>query len=111
MVEEQTILASERLRDDLIEFRRLIRAAYRPSTRQVTADYHRKQATRIAETWLVEIAADQGLAIAIGPGILGDLSVHFQRVLTFAEHATTLLVTRPNSEPSWITTQWRLYYR
>lgn len=88
MVEEQTILASERLRDDLVEFRQLLRTGYRPATRQVTADDHRKQAARLAETWLVEIATDQGLSVAIGPAILADLSVHFQRVLTFAEHAT-----------------------
>ena len=89
MVEEQTILASERLRDELLEFRRSLSTRYRPATRQVTADDHRKQAARLAEKWLVEIALDQGLAVAIGPATLADLNVHFQRVLTFAEHATT----------------------
>lgn len=89
MAEEQTILASERLRDDLLDFRRLLRARYRPATRQVTADDHRKHAANLAERWLVEIAHDQGLAVAIGPAVLANLNVHFQRVLTFAEHATT----------------------
>jgi hypothetical protein len=38
---------------------------------------------------LVELALNQGLGVAIGSATLADLNVHFQRILTFAEHATT----------------------
>lgn len=89
MIDEQAILAAERLRDGLTEFRRLLRARYSTGSRQVAAEEHRKQAARLAETWLVELATNQALGVAIGSTTLADLNVHFQRMLTFAEHATT----------------------
>lgn len=91
MVDEQTILASERLRDNLAEFRRLLRARYRAANRQVTSADLRARAAQLAETWLVEIATDKEIAAAIGSATLADLNVHFQRILTFGEHATTRL--------------------
>jgi hypothetical protein len=89
MVDEQIILAAERLRDDLVEFRRLLRARYSKASRQVATEEYRTHAARLAETWLVELATDQGVGVAIGSTTLADLNVHFQRILTFAEHATT----------------------
>jgi hypothetical protein len=89
MVDEQVILAAERLRDDLTEFRRVLRTRYSAASRQVAAEEHRIHAARLAETWLVELAIDQGLGVAIGSAGLADFNVHFQRILTFAEHATT----------------------
>jgi hypothetical protein len=88
MVHEQTILASERLRDDLLDMKKLLRSRYASASRQVTADEHRTMAARLAETWLVEIATDPEVAVAIGTSTLGDLNIHFQRILTFSEHAT-----------------------
>jgi len=35
------------------------------------------------------MATDQAVGIAIGSATLADLNVHFQRILTYAEHATT----------------------
>jgi hypothetical protein len=89
MVDEQVILAAERLRDDVSDLRRQLRARYASPSQQVAAAEHRTRAAHLAETWLVELATDQGLSIAIGSAALADLNVHFQRILTFVEHATT----------------------
>ncbi len=89
MVDEQIILASERLRDDLSEFRKAIRSRCASATTQVRSDDLRTCAAQLAEKWLVEIATDHNVAVAIGSGVLADLNVHFQRILTFADHATT----------------------
>lgn len=89
MVDEQVILAAERLRDDVSDFRRQLRAQYPLASRQVAAAEYRARAAHLAETWLVELATDQGLGVAVGSATLADLNVHFQRILTFAEHATT----------------------
>jgi hypothetical protein len=88
MIDEQAILVAERLRDDLIDFRRRLRSRYPGASRQVAADEYCEQAARLAETWLVELGTDQEVGAAIGSAVLGDLNVHFQRILTFSEHAT-----------------------
>lgn len=89
MVDEQVILAAERLRDDMAEFRRFLHARHSPASRQVTKEEYRTHAARLAETWLVELATDEGVGVAVGSATLADLNVHFQRILTFAEHAIT----------------------
>jgi hypothetical protein len=88
MIDEQFILTAERLRDDLADFGRSLRERYSKKSRPVSGDEHRKLAARLAETWLVELATSQEFAAAIGAAVLADLNVHFQRMLTFAEHAT-----------------------
>jgi hypothetical protein len=89
MIDEQAILVAERLRDTLVEFRHTLHARYKTKSQQVSSEEHRKQAARLAETWLVELAPNQALGLAIGSATLADINVHFQRILTFAEHATT----------------------
>ena len=69
MVDEQVILIAERLRDDVSDFRRLLRNKYKKPSRQVTGDEDRKRAARIAEIWLVEVATNDGLGVAIGASI------------------------------------------
>lgn len=88
MINEQTILGAERLRDDLLEFRKTLRSRYKGKTAQVSSETLRETAARLAERWLVEISADPELGPAIGASVLADMSVHFQRILTFSEHAT-----------------------
>jgi hypothetical protein len=87
MIDEQIILTVERLRDELGNFSKLIHSRYRKES-QVSASECRAQAARLAETWLVELATNQEVGITIGEAALADLNVHFQRILTFAEHAT-----------------------
>jgi len=89
MIEEQVILTAERLRDDLTDFRRRLRDRYPKVSRQVTSDEDRKIAARVAETWLVGLATNADVGAAIGAALLAGLSVNFQRLLTFSEHATT----------------------
>jgi hypothetical protein len=89
MIDEQSILAAERLRDDLVDFRQQLRDRYPDASRQVSAEQLQKLAAHLAETWLVELATNHAVGIAIGSATLADINVHFQRVLTFAEHATT----------------------
>lgn len=88
MISEQTILSAERLREDLDELKRGLRQRYSKKTSQVTFEALRNQAARLAEIWLVEIATDSEAAEAIGSEMTSNLSVHFQRILTFAERAT-----------------------
>jgi hypothetical protein len=88
MLDEQTILTAERLRDDLADFRSELRNQYTSKSRPVSAERHRKTAAQLAETWLVEVATNQAVGVAIGSAALADLNVHFQRILTYAEHAT-----------------------
>lgn len=89
MIDEQAILTAERLRDDLLEFRQRLRNRYPKVSRQVASQDDRKIAAQLAETWLVELATNPDTGAAIGAATLADLSVHFQRLLTFSEHATT----------------------
>jgi hypothetical protein len=89
MIDEQTILTSERLRDDLLELRKSLRSRYPKKSKQVVSENPRSQAARLAETWLVELVTNDEVAIAIGSATIADLSVEFQRLLTFSEHATT----------------------
>lgn len=89
MIDEQTILTAERLRDELTNFRAVIRKRYVSASSQVASDDLRQQAARLAEKWLVELAIDDAVAAALGQSTLADLNVHFQRLLTFGDHATT----------------------
>ena len=87
-MDEHTILAAERLRDELTELRSTLRKKYK-SNSQVTSDRFRQQAASLAEKWLVGLGTDDEVNLALGDPVFADLNVHFQRVLTFSEHATT----------------------
>jgi hypothetical protein len=87
MIDEKTIVTVERLYNDLQEFRSALRKRYRPDS-QVSAEDLRIRGARIAETWLVEIACQSQVTQTVQSECLGDLNVHFQRILTFSEHAT-----------------------
>jgi hypothetical protein len=87
MIGEQTILAAERLRDELTDFRSTLRKRYHTNS-QVTSEKLRHQAAALAERWLVELGADGEVNLALGDPVFADLNVHFQRLLRFSEHAT-----------------------
>ena len=87
MLDEQKILTAERLRDDVADFRKALRSRY-SAKRQVTSEDLRKKAAVLAETWLVELVPDEHFVIAVGATTVADLTVHFQRILTYSEHAT-----------------------
>jgi hypothetical protein len=89
MIDEQVILTAERLRDDLVDLRKTLRSRYPKASQQVVSDDPRRRAARLAETWLVELATNDEVGLAIGSGTVADLNVEFQRMLTLSEHATT----------------------
>jgi hypothetical protein len=88
MINDQVVLSVERLRDALGDLKQQLRQKYRGADRQVTATDIRETTARVAESWLVELATVSDVAEALGPAALADLTVHFQRLLTFAEHAS-----------------------
>lgn len=87
-MDEQLILAAERLRDDLTQLRTDIRSRYRQKSSQVVARPIKDRATGLAEIWLTELAPNDEVADSIDSDYLADLTIHFQRLLTFAEHTT-----------------------
>lgn len=89
MIDEQTILAAERLRDDLSNFKVAIGQRYRPASRQVQSDELRGEGARLSEKWLVELAPIDDVLAALSEATVATLNIHFQRILTFSEHATT----------------------
>lgn len=87
-MDEQLVLSAERLRDDLTRLKAHLKSRYKAKGTQVVAKGVKDLALSLAETWLTEIAPRQEVAVAIDSDYLADLTVHFQRLLTYAEHAT-----------------------
>jgi hypothetical protein len=88
VIDEDFILALERLRDEMIDFRSEIRRRYESPNRQVTAIELKERAARFAETWMIRVAQLPDVKAAIESDYLGDLNVHFQRILIYSEKAT-----------------------
>lgn len=87
MIDDQLILQIERFRDELKEFKTTLSKQYH-KTRPVTSDSLRSQAAELAESWLVKIAQNQDIVKKIDNNYIADLTVNFQRLLSFSEHAT-----------------------
>lgn len=87
-MDEQLILAAERLRDDLTQLRADLRTRYKEKSSQVVARPIKERAGGLAEIWLTELAPSEEVAAAVGSDRIADLTVHFQRLLTYSEHAT-----------------------
>jgi len=88
MIDEALILALDRLRDELADFRVEMRTRYKDPDRQVTASDLKERAAKMAETWMVRVAQVPEVKSAVDSDYLGDLTVHFQRLLTFSERAS-----------------------
>jgi len=86
-MDDQLVLTIERLRDDLIEFRSALRKRY-IAAQQVVAKELKSRASRLAETWMVEVAPSPEVSLAVESDYLADLNVHFQRLLSYSERAT-----------------------
>ncbi len=89
MIDEQLILSTERLRDDLGELKRNLRRRFPSPGRQVTAEDLKKRAAQLAEGWMVELVPNEEIVQTIGSDLSANLNVHFQRLLSFSEHAST----------------------
>lgn len=86
-MDDQLVLTIERLRDDLVEYRSALRKRYL-AAQQVVAKELKARASRLAETWMVEIAPTPEVSLAVERNHLADLGVHFQRLLSYSERAT-----------------------
>lgn len=84
----QLVVSAKRLRDDLAELKKSLRRAYRRPTQQVTSRELREECSAIAESWLADLSRRPETISFVAPERLGDLNVHFQRLLVCAEHAT-----------------------
>src|SRR5271154_6756758 len=88
MVDQQLIVEARRLRDDLRELRGSLRRSYRRPTQQVTSERLRETASEIAESWLSNLSQRSEIILNVSAEYLGDVNVHFQRILVAAEKAT-----------------------
>jgi hypothetical protein len=90
MVDDQSVLKLERLRDDLQQLKHDLQKQYKGRSarhRQVTVDRLRSQAARLAEIWLVDIGGRRDLLDAMPADYVGDLNVKFTRLLTMSGQA------------------------
>lgn len=88
MIDDQTVVTVERLRDNLVDLRKSLRLRYRNPARQVTAEDLRESAARSAETWMVDLGVRDDIRSRVPSDYLADLNVQFQRLLTSSEHAS-----------------------
>lgn len=85
MIDDGIILRIERLRDDVESFQTQLRRRYKRQDNRVAAITIRQAASRLGETWMVEIASRNDIKKVIATGILADLSVGFQRLLRYGD--------------------------
>lgn len=88
MIDGQFVVSVERLRDDLVALKADLHKKYKLPERQVISTDLRTSASRIAEAWMVGIAPRSDVQAIVSAELLGNLNIAFQRLLTFAEHAT-----------------------
>ncbi len=88
MIDPQLIVSAERLRDDLALLKTALRKKYSDADRQVVAEDIKRSMALLAERWLVDLSQRAEVTTAVAAGLLGDLGIHFQRLLSFSEHAT-----------------------
>jgi len=88
MIDDSLVLRVERLRDEVEGLGAELRSRYGAGHRPVIAPTLRDQAAQLGERWLVEIAVRDDVVAAIGSDTVADLSVDFQRLITFSEAST-----------------------
>src|SRR5690349_4314417 len=88
MADQHLIVAARRLRDDLRELKRDLRHSYKKPSQQVTSERLRENASGLAETWIAGLSQHPEIVSNVSKEYVGDLNVHFQRILVGAEKAT-----------------------
>jgi hypothetical protein len=88
MISPQIIVSIERLRDDLGILKTTLRRKYSDAKRQVISEEIKRSVALLAETWLANLSQRPEVIAAVSAGFLGDTNVHFQRLLSFSEHAS-----------------------
>lgn len=88
MADQHLLLATRRLGSDLRDLKASLRRNYQKPAQQVTSQELKEEASRLAETWLAGLSQRPEIAMNVSPEYLGDLNVHFQRILVATEKAT-----------------------
>src|SRR2546428_5671219 len=88
MIDEQFVLTVERLRDDLRSLKDELRRKYSEPTRQVISAVLKREAAKLSEIWIVNVARRSEVGQVVPSDYLADLNVHFQRLLNFSERAS-----------------------
>jgi hypothetical protein len=88
MIDDRLVLRVERLRDSVEQLRDNIRARYKKPQRQVVSAEVREIAATLGERWLVEIGGREDVHAVVGEEIAAELSIQFQRLITYSEAAT-----------------------
>jgi hypothetical protein len=88
MIDDQLVLRVERLRDSVQQLRDDIRVRYKKPQRQVVSEEIRNAAALLGERWLVEIGGREDVRAVLGEELVADLSIQFQRLITYSEAAT-----------------------
>lgn len=89
MADDQLIVACRRLAIDLRDFKSVLHKSYPNPSQQATSAALKNKASMLAETWLADLSQRPEISGCVSAKYLADLTVHFQRLLTFAERATT----------------------
>jgi hypothetical protein len=87
MADEKLILDAKRFGTSLREFKSALRKAYPQISRQVTSRTLRTEISALAEKWFAELSKRPGIIACTSPKYFGDVNVHFQRLLLFADRA------------------------
>jgi hypothetical protein len=88
MIDDQLVLRVERLRDSVEALRDDLRARYKTPQRPVVSQDVRENAARLGERWLVEVGGREDVRVVVGDDQIADLSVEFQRLITYSEAST-----------------------
>jgi hypothetical protein len=88
MADQYLIVEAKRLGSDLRELKASLRKSYPKPSQQVTSQDLKQEASMLAESWLVGLSQHPEVLSNIAPEYLGDLNVHFQRILVATEKAT-----------------------
>jgi hypothetical protein len=88
MPNEKTVVELKRLGTDLRELKTALRQKYHDPSQQVSAPEIKSKASSIAESWLADFSQRAEVVASASQDILANLTVHFQRILTFAERGT-----------------------
>jgi hypothetical protein len=88
VIDDALVLRVERLRDEADQLRSDLRHRYSGPTRPVLANDLRDLAATIGERWVVEIAPREDVRQVVGEDVVGDLSIEFQRLITYSEQAS-----------------------
>src|SRR5438552_10746829 len=88
MIDDRLVLRVERLRDSVEQLRNDIRSRYKKPHRQVVSAEIRDTAATLGERWLVEVGGREDVRAVVGDELSADLSIQFQRLITYSEAAT-----------------------